>query len=424
MAFPSFPARPGRRAAAPSPPGRPAASPRRAGVRDFALLFGLDSAVRGLLLSVVPLEMYRAWGEGSVVSALFLASGLASLMAGLLVPWAAARVGRGRMLVGAGAFYLLGLGLLAEGGRWAMALAVPINAVGTVTVWVCLSAYVLDHIPREALGRNESMRLLYGATSWTAGPFLGVLLLGWWRPAPFLLAAVFAGLLIAAFVRLGLGDGRRARAADGPALAYLGRFLRRPRLIAGWTFATVRSCGWWVFIVYLPLFCLQEGLDEAVAGAAVSLASVFLFATPWLLRVVQRFGVRGAVRATFGWTALFFALGWAVAGVAPWATVGSLVLAALGLVMLDVCASLPFLMAVKPSERTEMAAVYSSFRDVSGILSPLVGGLILLVAPAAATFAATGAAMAGAWALAGTVHPRLGQTGPRAGPGAGPAAGG
>ena len=31
---------------------------------------------------------------------------------------------------------------------------------------------------------------------------------------------------------------------------------------------------------------------------------------------------------------------------------------------------MPFLMAVKPSERTEMSAVYSSFRDVSGILTP------------------------------------------------------
>ena len=50
--------------------------------------------------------------------------------------------------------------------------------------------------------------------------------------------------------------------------------------------------------------------------------------------------------------------------------------------LLDVAGGLPFLMAVKPSERTEMAAVYSSFRDVSGILTPGVAWLVLLVAPA------------------------------------------
>jgi len=39
-----------------------------------------------------------------------------------------------------------------------------------------------------------------------------------------------------------------------------------------------------------------------------------------------------------------------------------------------------------------------------------VGGVVLLVAPVAATFAAAGAGMAAAWALAGTLHPRLGGT--------------
>lgn len=388
-----------------------AAAARPPRVEDFALLFGLDSAVRGMMLSVVPLEMYRAWGSGTVASAFFLGTGLVSLLAGLWVPWAAGRVGRRRMTAAAGLLYLLGMSLYLTGERWPIALALLVSAVGTVTAWVCLSAYVLDHVRREELGRNESMRLLYGAAAWTAGPYAGVVLLDWWRPAPFLLAGGFALALVAAFLRLGLGEGaRRARAArPGPPWAFLGRFLGRPRLVAGWAFATVRSCGWWVYIVYLPLFCLEEGLGRTVGGAAVSASSAMLFLTPWLLRVVERLSVRRAVRGTFAWTAACFVLAGALSGM-PWATVACLVAGSAGLVMLDVCGSLPFLMAVKPSERTEMAAVYSSFRDVSGILSPLVGGAVLLVAPVAVAFAACGVGMAGAWALAGTVHPRLGRT--------------
>jgi hypothetical protein len=379
-------------------------------VEDFALLFGLDSAVRGLMLSVVPLEMYRAWGEGTVVSAFFLGTGLVSLLAGLSVPSLARRLGRGRTTLAAPLLYLAGMGLYLTGNPWLVALALLVNAVGTVTAWVCISAYVLDWVPRGELGRNESMRLLYGATSWTAGPYAGVLLLDWWRPAPFLLAAAFSAGLAAWLLRLGLGDGKAVRARSGPAarpLAYLGRFLRQPRLVAGWIFATVRSCGWWVYIVYLPLFCIQNGLGETVGGAAVSVSSALLFATPWLLRLVHRWSVRRAVRWTFAWTTLCFLGAWALSG-APWATVACLMLGAVGLIMLDVCGSLPFLMAVKPSQRTEMAAVYSSFRDVSGIVSPLVGGAILMVAPVAAVFGACGLGMAAAWAVAGTVHPRLG----------------
>ena len=70
---------------------------------------------------------------------------------------------------------------------------------------------------------------------------------------------------------------------------------------------------------------------------------------------------------------------------------------------------LPFLMAVKPSERTEMAAVYSSFRDVSGIVTPAVAGMVLAVAPVAAVFAACGGAMWIAYTVAGSLHPRLGR---------------
>ena len=377
-------------------------------VEDFALLFGLESAVRGVLLSALPLTMYRLWGEGTVVSAFYLGVGLCSLLAGLMVPFATRRVPRGRMMLLTGGLYLLGMSMLLTGNKWLTAGALLVNAVATVNFWVCLSAYVLDFVPRGDLGRNESKRLLYGATAWTVGPFLGVLLLDWWRPAPFLVAAGFALATMAAFVRLRLGDGKPVGVSRGHPLGFVLRFFRRPRLVAGWLFATIRSCGWWVYIVYLPLFCLENGLGETLGGAAVSLSSALLFATPWLGRIVQRVGVRGAVRGTFGYCAALF-LSAALLAPWPWASVLCLILASAGLIMLDVCGSLPFLMAVKPSERTEMAAVYSSFRDVSGILSPLVGGAVLLVAPVAATFAACGAGMAAACAVAGKVHPRLGR---------------
>ncbi len=84
--------------------------------------------------------------------------------------------------------------------------------------------------------------------------------------------------------------------------------------------------------------------------------------------------------------------------------------------MLDVAGGLPFLMSVKPSERTEMAAVYSSFRDVSGILTPGVAWLVLLVAPVAGHLR-RGRGRAWPWprAIAGRLHPRLGAPRPSRG---------
>jgi hypothetical protein len=78
------------------------------------------------------------------------------------------------------------------------------------------------------------------------------------------------------------------------------------------------------------------------------------------------------------------------------------------LVLLDTSAGLPFLMSVKPSERTEMSAVYSSFRDVSGIISPGIAWLVLQFFPIVGVFALGGVALLGAWWVAGQIHPELG----------------
>lgn len=391
---------------------------RIARVEHFAALAAIEAGSRGLLLSVMPLVIYDALGDERLMSAVYLAVGLLSLLTGLLVPWVSRLIPRRWLFTGAGGLYLAGSALAVLAGPAIRPLALLLFAMGTVTFTVCLSAYVLDYIDRQELGRNESTRMLFSAPSWTIGPIAGVTLRQWWEPAPFLLSSLFAAALIAVFWWLRLGNGRQIQRARGPAanpLAYLGRFFRQPRLIAGWLFASIRSCGWWVYIVYLPVFCIQSGLGETVGGAALSLSNALLFTTPVLLRLVGRWTVRQSVRGGFAFCTALFALAWVLAPW-PWATVAALVLASVGLVMLDVCGGLPFLMAVKPSERTEMAAVYSSFRDVSGIATPLVAGAVLLVAPVAAVFGATAAGMAAAWAVAGNLHPRLGVPRAAAGP--------
>ena len=93
----------------------------------------------------------------------------------------------------------------------------------------------------------------------------------------------------------------------------------------------------------------------------------------------------------------------------PWVTYWTMVGMSFFLVALDVSGSLPFLMAVKPSERTEMAAVFASYRDASGILTPAVAWAVLAFAPISAVFLAGGVGMVIAWVIAGTLHPRLGE---------------
>lgn len=381
------------------------------GVRGFAILAGLEASLRGLLVSVWPLVIYDALGAAGAVSLLYFLAGVIALGYGLMVPWISRYIPRRWVYTAGIGLYLAGPGLAIIGGPVATPAAMMLTGFGTVTIFITTNAYIMDYIARHELGRSETLRLFYSAISWAIGPVAGVALWKVWAPLPFVLAMAAALGLGAVFWFLRLGNGRlivRARAPAPNPLAYLGRFFDQPMLIAGWLFAVLRSSGWWVYVVYLPIFCIEAGLGDQIASLAFSVSNTFLLAAPMMLRWMQRRGLRRAVRHAFAAGAAAFLVA-GLGQVWPLMAVAALFLGAIFLVMLDAFGGLPFLLAVHPSERTEMSAVYSSYRDVSGILTPGVAWLVLLVAPIPAVFVACAAGLAVAGLLAGRLHPRLGE---------------
>jgi predicted MFS family arabinose efflux permease len=382
------------------------------GVAEFATIAGLEALVRGSTLAAYPLLLYRAWGDAAVVSELYFVIGLISLLTALTVPLLAQRLQRRWVYAMGLGLYVLSAAFGMLGGKWTAA-ALLCNTMAAATSFVCFNAYVLDHVAKSEFARLESLRMFYGSAGWVLGPVLGVQLLPLWRGAPFLMAGLGATAILFYIRKIRLGNGRvmaRQSSTASHPWVYLQRFFLQPRLIGGWLFAVMRSCGWWFYFVYVGIFAVQNGLGDAVGGIATSLANMGLLAAPLLYRWVQRHSVRRAIRSGFLLGGLCFTLATLLAPM-PWATVGVLLLGSYFLVLLDVCAGLPFLMSVKPSERTEMSAVYSSFRDVSGILSPGLAWVVLQFTGVSGVFAAGGAALLLAWAVAGQLHPQLGVAG-------------
>ena len=383
------------------------------GVKGFAVLTGIEASLRGLLISIWPLVLYRNLDQdAAAVSLIYFMAGITSLVWGLMVPWISRHVPRRWVYTGGIGFYLLGGSCAIISGPVLTPLALLFSNLATVTVFICTNAYVMDYIARHELGRCETLKMLYSAASWAVGPVVGVFLWTYWEPLPFLFAMAFATVLLSTFWFLRLGNGKlitRARAPAPNPLAYLGRFFHQPRLIAGWLFAVLRSSGWWIYVVYLPIFCIEAGLGNKVASVVFSVSNALLFLSPLMLRWMQRRGLRRAIMIAFGSCAACFlvaALGHVWAPVSVVALFGSSIF----LVMLDTFGGLPFLMAVRPAERTEMSAVYSSFRDVSGIVTPGVAWLMLLVTPIAGVFAAGAIGLASMVVVAGRLNPRLGRS--------------
>ncbi len=383
-----------------------------ADVKGFARLAAMEAVIRGTTLSVFPLLMYRAWGSAAVVSEIYFVIGLLSLMTALTVPALSRHVPRQRIFTGAILLYVLACVFGMVGGKFTT-LALLCAIMAAATSFVCFNAYVLDFIDKTEFSKLETLRLFYSAWGWVLGPVMGVWLLSLWHGAPFVPVALAAFAMLWMKKQMHLGNGK-AMTTQQPRAAHpvanVRRFFAQPRLVTGWLIPLIRSCGWWFYFVYVGIFAVENGLGEKVGGYASSVANMALLLAPLMLRWMRLHSVRRAVRTGCLLSGLCFVLGTVLAPF-PWATVCVLVAGTCSLVLLDVCAGLPFMMAVKPSERTEMSSVYSSFRDSSGILSPALAWLVLQFFPVSAVFAAAGAGLLAAWAVAGRLHPQLGVPG-------------
>ena len=271
------------------------------GVRGFAVLAAIESTARGILISVFPIVMYRLFGDAATVSEIYLLVGILSLAAALTTPWMARFVSRRWLFTFATLALTCGALLSAYGSTRLVASGLALMTTATVVITVCFNAYVMDYVARSKLGECETLRLFYSGAAWTVGPFLGVWLMNWWTPAPFIISAIASVALLAVFWVLRLGNGKlitKARTPTPNPLSYLPRFMKQPRLVTGWLFAVVRSCGWWVYVVYLPIYAVESGFSEQMGGIVLSISNSFLFFTPFMLKWM-RGRVRYAVRVGF-----------------------------------------------------------------------------------------------------------------------------
>ncbi|MCH8177830.1 MAG: MFS transporter, partial [Proteobacteria bacterium] len=144
------------------------------GIKAFAILSAFESAARAILISVLPIAMYRVYADAQVVSEVYFLIGVLSLAMALLVPWISRFVPRRWLYTTAVIVFIIGsaIGALAE--SWVLAIGLGLMTLSVVVITVCFNAYVMDYVSRCKLSEIETLRLFYSSAAWTAGPFLGI----------------------------------------------------------------------------------------------------------------------------------------------------------------------------------------------------------------------------------------------------------
>jgi len=376
----------------------------------IARLNACEGFARSLLVGIIPLLALEALGSKEMVTRAYLAASILTLLITLNFAGLERLLQRRWVLTLGVGFSLTAILILTFGEGWIISLAIGFQSAAASLFSVCLSLYIMDYIGKKELIFTESKRLFYTGIAWMIGPMLGVWL---WEEtahwAPFLLSAWAVSGMLVYFWYLRLGHSQVIQKAKKPSVIIfriIPRFFAQPALRIAYWITLSRSIFWMTVFIYAPIYVVESGLPNWVAGVLLSLVSSLLIFSPLIRRLAGRFGTRSLIVSAMWLTGISMTMLYLLGEPQP---LGLLfwVIAALGGAIVDVLGNIPFMRTVKPRERTEMTMIFSTWREGSQLLTPLLVSAVLLIAPFEAYYLLLAAILISAGSMATFLPRRL-----------------
>lgn len=348
---------------------------------SLARLAALEGFSRSMLVGIVPLVAYEALGDKESVAMVYTVAAIMTLMVTLNFA-TLERLLQRRWVLSLGCGFLVAASIaLYLSHSYTLPFGIGLRSAAASIFSVSMSLYIMDYIGKRELTRNESRRMQYAGAAWLVGPFLGTWLLSsdarYW---PFVISALSALMALAYFWNLRLGENQVIASAQSRAvnpLRSIAKFAGQKRLRIAYGITLSRSCYWVSLFIYGPIYVVESGLPTWCAGVLLSGVSVLLFFSPLVRKFSDAIGIRQLVVSALvltGASLLCLALlGKANPyGLIFWIT------GAIGGVVLDVLGNIPFMRMVRPRERTAMTTVFSTWREASELLTPVLVTVVLL----------------------------------------------
>jgi MFS family permease len=376
----------------------------------ITMFFCAETFSRGLLLAIVPLSLLAHLGSTQRVTLFYAAVSIFGLVNSVLVPALLNRLGVRLVVAVAGVFTTLAATLLVTESLTGTALGLAVRVFATACVDISLIAFIMDRIPRHRLGAFEPIRIFFQGSCIALAPWLGFQLHAHVSAqTPYLISAA-GGITMLCLALVALPpqklDSKATILVRRP-ISTIRRFFEQPRLRLAWVLAVIRSSFWVIFYIYAPIFSVICGWTPSAGAAVLSLGSATLFFVPIWGRLARTVGTRRVLIAGYTLTGLGLVLTAAAAYGAP--AIGPVLFlgAALGASIIDGTGNIPFLRATRPHERSAMAGIYMTYRDVSQFVPIAAFSLILTVSQLGTAFLMFAAAVFSAAKLSKLIHPRL-----------------
>ena len=347
---------------------------------ELARLGGFEGLSRSVMVGVVPLAALEALGSKAAVSYAFIGGQMITLMITINVGWLERKMPRRWVVTLASSFLVVAAGLFLVADGPLFVLAVGLRSAEASIFAVCMSLYIMDYIGKRDLTSTESRRMVYLGAAWVIGPTLGVWL---WSnahtSAPFLISIVMTLVTAGYFWRLRLHRNPvllTPTTAIPNAVHSMVRFFRQRNLRIAYAITTSRAIFWAALFVYGPIYVVESGLPTWAAGVFLSAASGMLFISPMVRVTADRLGTRAVIIGALGvMSASMVAL--AIIGDARKIGLVFWLTGALGGAAVDMLGNIPFMRLVKPRERVAMTAIFTTWRETSFLLAPVIGAVAL-----------------------------------------------
>ena len=188
------------------------------------------------------------------------------------------------------------------------------------------------------------------------------------------------------------------------------KFLRdyagQPRLVLAWVNSFGRAFFWLTFLIYTPVYAVQVGLGKTMGGVLLSAGTAMMLAMPLWGWITRKVGIRLVATVTFSGAAVGTFGAWWFADNA-WLGAAGIMVATSFMAVNDGYGNALFFRACRPTQRDNMASVFTTYRDMSELAQALIFSVLLSFLPIETVYLVLAAAMAALACLSRHIHRRL-----------------
>jgi len=351
---------------------------------NLARMSAIEAISRSVLVSIVPLLALETLGSKENVAFVYLIAGVLTLCITLNLGTLERLIARRWLVTLGGIILILAAVFLFTRSAVLLPLGIGLRSAAASIYTVCMSLYIMDYIGKKELTLNESRRMQYAGVAWLIGPAAGSWMVGHgYVNLPFAVSGIAATMMLGYFWTLRLGDNKvvsEAQSVGKNPWHAIKRYSGQKRLRIAYGITLSRSSFWVTLFIYGPIYVIEAGLPFWSAGALLSGVSVLLFFSPMIRRASQRFGTRQVIYTGLSVTGVSLVALGLLGEPSPWGLV-FWITGASGGVLLDVLGNIPFMRSVKAHERVAMTTVFSTWREASELLTPLLVSAVLVVFP-------------------------------------------